>query len=49
MNHFEKLESAARIRRITEMENRFNRIDTALKIAELCPDELEAVRLSILL
>ena len=26
------------------MENRLNRIDTALKIAELCPDELEAVR-----
>ena len=44
MNHFENLESAARIRRITEMENRLNRIGTALKIAELCPDGLEAVR-----
>ena len=44
MNHFESLESAARIRRITEMENRLNRIGTALKIAELCPDGLEAVR-----
>ena len=44
MNHFENPESAARIRRITEMENRLNRIGTALKIAELCPDELEAVR-----
>ena len=44
MNHFEKPESAARIRRITEMENRLNRIGTALKIAELCPDGLEAVR-----
>ncbi len=44
MNHFESLESVARIRRITEMENRLNRIGTALKIAELCPDGLEAVR-----
>ena len=44
MNHFEKLESAATIRRITEMENRLSRISTTLKIAELCPDELEAVR-----
>jgi len=44
VNHFENLESAARIRRITEMENRLNRIGTALKIAELCPDGLEAVR-----
>ena len=44
MNHFENLESAARIRRITEMENRLNCIGTALKIAELCPDGLEAVR-----
>ena len=44
MNHFENPEGAARIRRITEMENRLNRIGTALKIAELCPDELEAVR-----
>ena len=44
MNHFEKLESAARIRRITEMENRLNRIGTALKIAEGCPDVLDAVR-----
>ena len=44
MNHFEKLESAARIRRITEMENRLSRISTALKIAELCPAVLDAVR-----
>ena len=44
MNHFENLESAARIRRITEMENRLSRNSTTLKIVELCPDELEAVR-----
>ena len=44
MNHFEKPEGAARIRRITEMENRLNRIGTALKIAEGCPDVLDAVR-----
>ena len=44
MNHFENLESAARIRRITEMENRLNRIGTALKIAEGCPDALDTVR-----
>ena len=44
MNHFENLESAARIRRITEMENRLTRIATALKIAEGCPDALDTVR-----
>ena len=44
MNHFENPENTARILRITEMENRLNRVGTALKIAELCPDELEAVR-----
>lgn len=44
MNHFENPEGAARIRRITEMENSLNRIGTALKIAELCPAVLDAVR-----
>lgn len=44
MNYFENPEHAARIRRITEMENHLNRIGTALKIAEGCPDVLDAVR-----
>ena len=44
MNHFENAENTGRIRRITEMETRFDRISHVLQETGVCPDRLDAIR-----
>ena len=44
MNHFENAEKTDRIRRITEMETRFDRISHVLQETGVCPDRLDAIR-----
>ena len=44
MNHSDSTEIAERIRRIIEMESRYDRIRLALHAAEVCPDHLDSIR-----
>ena len=44
MNHSDSMEITERIRRITEMENRCDRISHVLHAAEVCPDHLDSIR-----
>ena len=44
MYHFENAEKTDRIRRITEMETRFDRISHVLQETGVCPDRLDAIR-----
>ena len=44
MNHSDRTEMAERIRRITEMESRYDRVLHALRVSGACPDRLDSVR-----
>lgn len=44
MNHTDRAEITERIRRITEMENRCDRISRVLRAAEVRPDHLDSIR-----
>ena len=44
MNHSDRTEMTERIRRITEMESRYDRIRHALRASGACPDRLDSVR-----
>ena len=44
MNHSDRTENTERIRRITEMENRYERISHALHTPGVCPDRLDSIR-----
>ena len=44
MNHSDSSEITERIRRITEMENRCDRISHVLRAAEVRPDHLDSAR-----
>ena len=44
MKHSDKTEIQERIRRIIEMENRYDRISLALHTAGVCPDRLDSIR-----
>lgn len=44
MKDSDSMEITERIRRITEMESRYDRISHVLRAAEVCPDRLDSVR-----
>ena len=44
MKHSDSTEITERIRRITEMESRYDRIRLALQAAGACPDHLDSIR-----
>ena len=44
MNHSDRTENTERIRRITEMESRYDRVRHALRASGACPDRLDSVR-----
>ena len=44
MNHSDSAEITERIRRIIEMESRYDRIILALHAAGVCPDRLDSIR-----
>ena len=44
MNHSDSTEITERIRRIIEMENRYDRISLALHAVGVCPDRLDSIR-----
>lgn len=44
MNHSDRTEMTERIRRITKMESRFDRVRHALRASGACPDRLDSVR-----
>ena len=44
MKHSDKTEIQERIRRIIEMEKRYDRISLALHTAGVCPDRLDSIR-----
>ena len=44
MNHSDRTEMAERIRRITEMESRYDRVRHVLRASGACPDRLDSVR-----
>ena len=44
MNHSDSTEIKERIRRIIEMESRYDRISLALHAAGVCPDRLDSIR-----
>ena len=44
MNHSDRTEMTERIRRITEMESRYDRIRLALQAAGACPGCLDSIR-----
>ena len=44
MKHSDSTEITERIRRITEMESRYDRIRLALQAAGVCPDRLDSIR-----
>ena len=44
MNHSDRTEMTERIRRITEMESRYDRVRHALRASGACPDRLDSVR-----
>ncbi len=44
MNHSDSAEITERIRRITEMEKRYDRISHVLHAAGVCPDRLDSIR-----
>lgn len=44
MNHSDSTETTERIRRIIEMESRYDRISQALHTAGVCPDHLDSIR-----
>ena len=47
MKHSDSTEITERIRRITEMESRYDRISLALHAASVCPDRLDSIRSDI--
>ena len=44
MNHSDRTEMTERIRRITEMESRYDRIRHALRASGACPGCLDSIR-----
>ena len=44
MNHSDRTEMTERIRRITEMERRYDRVRHVLRASGACPDRLDSVR-----
>ena len=44
MNHSDRTEMTERIRRITEMESRYDRVRHVLRASGACPDRLDSVR-----